>query len=98
MTMKTPSILAEEGTVRLAFCPNACGGFLHRHGPELGTRAAHCAVDNPGQYILTEADGLQRLLLTDAIAFMERRRWRSVRYGWPRQQAAPIERALMATL
>ena len=94
----TPSILAEAGAVRLVFCPNACGVLIHRHGPELGPRAAHCAVSLAPDYSLADAEGIQRAMLQDMIRFMERRRWRTVRYGWPRQQTAPMERALMATL
>ena len=94
----TPSILAEAGAVRLVFCPNACGVLIHRHGPELGTRAAHCAVDLAQGYELTEAEGVQRAMLHDLIDFMERRHWRPVHRGRPRTLAAPLVSALAATL
>ena len=95
--IQTPSILAEDG-MRLAFCPNVCGVLIHRHGPELGPRAAHCATDRPGGYELTEPTPLQASVLHDLIDFMERRHWRPVHRGRPRILAAPLVSALAATL
>ena len=86
---QTPSILAEDG-MRLAFCPNLCGVVIHRHGPKLGPRAAHCAVSLAPGYSLAEAEGIQRAMLHDLIEFMQRRRLaacppRPAATSWPRR-------------
>ena len=95
---RTPSILSEGGAVRLVYCPHECATVIHRHGPELGPRAGHCATDRPGGYELTEAEGLQRSLLLDLIRFMARRQWRPVHRGRPRIQVARLLTALSETV